>query len=326
MALSARPGASDADVAYCPRRTILDGLLVDAAAEAGVEVREGFRVDEILMSPEEEGRVIGVRGHDESGESVTELARVVIGADGRNSLVARAVRAEPYNEKPRAQISYYTYFSNLPIDGFQVYLGLSRGCAAIPTHGDLTLVMAGWPIEELERNRKDVEGNYLKALEMAPSLAKRISGPGATAKREARFMGMSVPNYFRKPFGPGWALVGDAGYSKDFAMAMGILDAFRDAELCANALDDVFSGRASFDDRMRDGYHRVRDEQVLPIYELNHQLARLEPPPPELQMLLGAIHRDETATADFIQVASGVLSPAEFFAERVPRLMAAALP
>jgi flavin-dependent dehydrogenase len=75
-------------------------------------------------------------------------------------------------------------------------------------------------------------------LEMAPAFAERVRA----AKREERFVGTAVASYFRRPYGPGWALVGDAGYNRDFITAQGMHDAFRDAELCAAALDEAFSG------------------------------------------------------------------------------------
>ena len=93
---------------------MLDELLVDAAAEAGAEVREGFSVAEVVFS---DGRVTGVRGRDRDGRAVTERARVVVGADGLHSLVARAVRPEQYHDKPPLLCSYYTYLSGLPMDG-----------------------------------------------------------------------------------------------------------------------------------------------------------------------------------------------------------------
>ena len=153
-------------------------------------------------------------------------------------------------------------------------------------------------------------------LELAPAFAERV--PAAT--REARFVGAAVPNYFRKPFGPGWALVGDAGYNKDFITAQGMHDAFRDAELCATALDETFSGARPFDAAMG-AYQATRDQQVLPMYELT-QFATLEPPPPELQQLLGAVHGNQQAMDEFARVMAGVLSPAEFFSEEnVGRLL-----
>jgi 2-polyprenyl-6-methoxyphenol hydroxylase-like FAD-dependent oxidoreductase len=190
----------------------------------------------------------------------------------------------------------------------------------MPTHDDLTLVIAGWPHAEFEANKSDIEGHYLKALALAPAFAERVSG----AKREARFLGASVPNYFRKPYGPGWALVGDAGYNKDPITAQGITDAFRDAERCAIALDEVFRGARPFDDAMAD-YQRARDAHVLPMYEFTCQLAMLEPPPPQLQQLLEAIHGNQQAMDGFVRMNAGTISPAEFFAaDNVSAIVAAA--
>jgi 2-polyprenyl-6-methoxyphenol hydroxylase-like FAD-dependent oxidoreductase len=141
-------------------------------------------------------------------------------------------------------------------------------------------------------------------------LADRVGA----AKREARFVGAAVPNYFRRPYGPGWTLVGDAGYNKDFITAQGIQDAFRDAELCATALAETLSGARSFDAAMEE-YQSTRDEHVLPMYEFTTQLATLEPPPPELQQLLGAVHGSQEAMDGFARVNAGVTSPAEFFSE-----------
>src|SRR6185437_2112466 len=117
---------------------------------------------------------------------VTEHARVVIGADGRRSLVAEAVRPEQYNEKPKLLAGYYTYYSGLPMNGrFETYIRPQRGFAAWPTNDGLTLVIAGWPFAEFEANRKDIEGNYLTTLELAPSFADRVRA----ARREERFVG-----------------------------------------------------------------------------------------------------------------------------------------
>ena len=111
--LAGAPGTEAAPVAYCPRRTVLDKLLVDAASEAGAEVREGFTVQEILV---DDDRVVGIRGHGKDGSTVTERADVVVGADGRNSFVAKAVHPEQYNEKPPLLAAYYTLLER-PADG-----------------------------------------------------------------------------------------------------------------------------------------------------------------------------------------------------------------
>ena len=118
--------------------------------------------------------------------------------------------------------------------------------------------------------------------------------------------------------------MGDAGYNKDFITAQGISDAFRDAELCANALDETFSGRCSFEAAMA-GYQSTRDAHVLPMFEFTTQLATLEPPPPELQQLLGAVHGNQEAMDGFARMNAGVTSPAEFFApDNVGRIFATA--
>ena len=296
---------------------MLDRLLVDAAAEAGAEVREGFTVEEVLV---EDGRVTGVRGHGRRGGSVTERARVVVGADGRHSLVARAVRPEQYHQKPQLLAGYYSYWSGLPTQGrFETWIRPDRGFAAWPTNDDLTVVIVGWPFAELEANRGDVEANYLETLALAPELADRVRA----ATREARYLGTAVANYFRKRYGPGWALAGDAGYNKDFITGHGIHDAFRDAELCATALDEALSGTGPFETAMG-RYQATRDRQVLPMHELTTQLAKLEPPPPELQRLLAAAHGNQEAMDGFARVIAGVTSPAEYFSEEsVGRILAA---
>jgi len=316
--ISGAPGTGDARVAYGPRRVVLDKLLVDAASEAGAEVREGFTVEDVSI---EAGRVTGIRGRDKGGQPVTEHARVVVGADGLHSLVSRAVVPEQYNERPRYLAGYYTYWSGLPMNGrFEAYDRGDRNWAAWPTNDDLTLVIVGWPIAEFEANKKDIEGNYLRAFERAPAFRDRI----LAARREERFVGTAVPNFFRKPYGPGWALVGDAGYNKDFITAQGITDAFRDAELCAAALDASFSGARPFDVAM-EAYRSTRDGHVLPMYEFTCQFAMLAPPPPEMQQLLEAVHENQEAMDGFARVIAGVTSPAEFFsAENVGRILARA--
>jgi flavin-dependent dehydrogenase len=305
-------------VAYGPRRTVLDKLIVDAAAEAGAEVREGFAVDELLF---DDGRVIGLTGHSQ-GKTVTERARVVIGADGRHSPVAKAVRPHQYNEKPQLEVMYYTYWSGLPTDGFEAVIRPGCGWGAIPTHDDLTMVVTGWPYAELEAIRSDIEGSYLTAFELAPAFAERVRA----AKREARFVGTAVANYFRKPYGPGWALVGDAGYNKDPITAWGISDAFRDAELCVSALDEWFSGSRSFGDAMGD-YQRIRDEHSFPMFELTCGFATLEPPPPEMQQLLAAVRGDQEEMDAFVSVMAGTLPVPQFFEpSNVERIIGAAAP
>jgi 2-polyprenyl-6-methoxyphenol hydroxylase-like FAD-dependent oxidoreductase len=172
----------------------------------------------------------------------------------------------------------------------------------------------------LEANKADVEGAYMQTFDFAPAFAERLR----SAKRETRVVGTAVPNFFRKPFGAGWALVGDAGYNRDFITAQGISDAFRDAELLSTAIDQWLTGTSSFDDAMQN-YQATRDNHVLPMYEFTLQLAALEPPPPEFRQLLAAIHGNQESMDGFARLNAGVTSPAEFFAEEnVARIFAGA--
>ncbi len=305
---------------YCPRRTVLDQLLVDAAVAAGAELREGFTVDEILAA---DGTVTGIRGHARDGAAVTERARVVIGADGKHSLVAKTVKPEHYDERPSRQAMYYAYWSGLPTRGFDVTIRVEhgRGWAAIPTHDDLTVMPFGWPVEEFHANRKDIEGNFFAALDLAPEFAERVRA----ATRESKFVGSAeLPGYFRKPYGPGWVLLGDAGYHKNPITAMGINDAFRDAELVAGALHDAFAGDRSFEEGMSE-YQQIRDREAMPVYEFTDDFAQLQPPPPEMQQLLGAMHGNQEAMDGFVSVQAATLPAPEFFApENVGRIMSEA--
>ena len=178
----------------------------------------------------------------------------------------------------------------------------------LPTNDDLTLLVLGWPYAEANAYKADVEANYLKTLELTPAVAERVRG----AKREERFYGGSVPNFFRKPYGPGWGLVGDAGYNKDPITAQGISDAFRDAEACTTALDEAFAGVRSFDDTMAD-YHRARDEHAMPIFEFTTQLATMEPPPPDVAQVLHAVSQSPAGQDAFVSMVAGTMSPIEFF-------------
>jgi 2-polyprenyl-6-methoxyphenol hydroxylase-like FAD-dependent oxidoreductase len=314
FAITGKPGT-----AYAPRRTALDEILVEAASQAGAEVRQGFTVESLVF--DDDGRVTGIRGHEKGGGTVTERSQLVAGADGRFSLVADAVEAEEYDTKPKLLAAYYSYWSGLPMNGrFETWDRPERGFAAWPTNDDLTLVIAGWPYREFEARKNDVERHFLETVEVVPEFAERLRA----AKREERFVGQAVAGWYRTPYGAGWALVGDAGYNKDFITAQGIHDAFLDAELCASALDEAFSGTRPFEETMED-YRAVRDTRTKAMYELTADLASLEPAPPELQQLLAAVSRSPEASHGFTRVIAGVTSPAEFFSEEnAGRIMAAA--
>ncbi|HEY7094970.1 MAG TPA: NAD(P)/FAD-dependent oxidoreductase [Ktedonobacterales bacterium] len=309
------PPAGDIAEAYCPRRTILDKLLVDAAVEAGAELREHFAVQDLVWDGD---CVSGIRGHSASGAMVTEQARIVIGADGVHSLVARQVDAPIYNTKPTYACAYYSYWSGLPLDSVEFYPREHRGFGALPTHHGLTCIIVGWPHDEFHAYRADIEGNFLKTLELAPAFAERAR----QGRREERFTGTAeMLNFFRKPYGSGWALVGDAGYHKDSITAQGISDAFRDAELVAKAVDAGLSGQRPLEEALAE-YEQRRNEEAFPIYEFTCQLAALEPPPAEMQQLFAALRGNHVETDRFMGVLAGTTPVPAFFApENLARIL-----
>jgi hypothetical protein len=96
--------------------------------------------------------------------------------------------------------------------GVELYLRAYRMALAFPTNDGLTCVAAAWPQSEFDSVRADVEGSHRKVIELSPGLAERMRG----GRRAERFQGTGdMTNFFRRPYGPGWVLVGDAGYHKD---------------------------------------------------------------------------------------------------------------
>jgi flavin-dependent dehydrogenase len=308
FAIVGRPaGVAAAPTAFAPRRMVLDELLVDAAGQAGAEVREGFTVDGLVI---EAGTVTGIRGHSTGSPSVVERARVVIGADGASSLVARAVDAPRYVDVPAFEALYLAYWSGLPTDGeYQLYARERRGLAAVPTNDGLTVALVAWPMDEFEANRRDLLGNYLRAFEADPAVADRIRG----ATRESKPVGAVMRNFYRQSNGPGWALVGDAGYHKDAVTAQGISDAFLDAESLVDAIDEAFSGRRPWDVTMA-ARQDARDRRTRAMFELTCQFASMDPPSEESAQLFAAVAADPRASEDFVSTYAGSMAVEDFFA------------
>ena len=254
-------------------------------------------------------QVNGIRGHAPGGATITEQARIVIGADGMRSLVARSVQAPMYYARPSLTCCYYSYWSGISIEGFQIHSRDHRTIFAFPTNDNLVCIVIEWPHREFHAFRADIEGNFLKTVDLVPELAEQVRN----GKREERFSGTAdLPNFFRKPYGSGWALVGDAGYHKDPRCGQGITDAFRDAELVAEAIDAGLSGCRALEEALTD-YERRRNEAVLPMYELNCQLASLEPPSPEMQQFFAALHGNQAETDRLLGTIAGTVPIPEFF-------------
>ena len=312
------PDANDGMGGFCPRRTVLDSLLATAAAEAGAEVREGFTIDQLLTTDDV---VVGVRGHGRDGRPVEEHARLVIGADGVNSFVARAVRAQEYDVRAVAVCAYYSYFSDVEQDDIELYVRDHHAFGGAPTNDGLHLVMVNWPARDFTAVREDVDAHVWRALESAPGFAARVR----QGRRQEKWYGTGgVPGYFRRPYGKGWVLVGDASYNRDPITAQGISDAFVDAHLLAETLIRWLSGQGAFDELLA-AHESARNERVRPMYEFTTQLAALEPPPPEMQALFGALRGNQDATNAFLSAITGAIPLSDFMSnENIGRIIAAA--
>jgi flavin-dependent dehydrogenase len=300
------PAVDGVNAVYSPRRYLLDTILVEAAAQAGVELRQEFLVQELLW---EDGRVVGIRGQAKMGGSVTERARIVIGADGRHSLVAKAVAAPSYDKQPTLTCGYYSYWAGVPLQGGEIYRRGKRLMGLWPTNDHLTLIYMAWPAAEFPTFRADVEGSYMATVDLVPALAERVR----QGQRAERISGSGeMANYYRKPSGPGWALVGDAGYLKDPISAYGISDAFRDAELLTAALDDGFTGRQPLEAALSH-YEQQRNAASKPFYDLTIETAQMNPFALEQLELLRALTHHSVAASQFFGVLTGVVQPTEFF-------------
>jgi flavin-dependent dehydrogenase len=290
-----------------PRRVALDRILVEAAVEAGVELREGFTVDALVRDGD---TVVGIRGHaGAQGSPCVERATITVGADGRNSRVARIVQAPEYECVPPLLAWFFSYWSGVAHDGLEIHV--TRNCArfSAPTNDGLLLLFVAWPLADAPKPGPALEPAFMAAIDAVPEFAARLRN----GRREERFYGAThLPNFLRKPYGPGWALVGDAGCHKDPFLALGCGDALRDAELLADALDAGFSGRSTMAEALAD-YERRRNAATLPPYRENLALARFEPPPHEQVTLLAALEHNAEDTRRFFMAREELIPPQTFF-------------
>jgi flavin-dependent dehydrogenase len=304
---------------YGPRRRVFDKILADAAVAAGVELREGFTVERFFGDGE---AISGICARESAGGSrVTERARMTIGADGRNSLLARTVDAPRYREAPAVLCYYFSYWSGVPCDGLEMYLRDRRMIFTFPTNDGQLAAFVGFPVEEFHRVRGDIPREFMQAIDLVPGLGERLRD-GA---REERFYGIrDLPNFFRRPYGPGWALVGDAGHHKDPFLALGMSDALRDAELLSEAIADGLSGSRPLDAALAD-YERRRNAATFEIYEENLRSAQFTPPPPELNRLRFALRGNPEDTTRFWMARVGMIPSTDFFnPENLQRILARA--
>jgi flavin-dependent dehydrogenase len=294
--------------AFGPRRTTLDKILVDGAVAAGAELREGFSVDEYVFDA---GRMVGVRGRARDGRVVEERAVITVGADGRNSRLARAVQAPMYEDGPPVLGYYFSYWSGVETEDFELYLrpGARRIIFSFKTEGGLFCIFVGFRMEELPEFRHDIEAMFMQTVDLVPDYAARIRA----GRRAERFYGASdLPNFYRKPYGPGWALVGDAGAHKDPYLALGICDAWRDGEFLATAIAEGLSGSRPMDEALAE-YERRRNEASDFDYKETLSVVPLGPPDPQVLAIRAAVRDKPDEATRLVKARMGMIERTAFF-------------
>lgn len=263
------------DTLYAPRRYLLDAELLEAARDSGVEIREETSMKDLLR--DEDGRVVGIRaGRGSSARNTT--ARYVIGADGHRSRVADLAGSAVRRSHPAINAIHYSYYEGIDADGFWFQFTPGVNVGLVPTNDGRCLVFVGRPSDLRHRFAADPDAEFMRLLEQGGDDLAALVGAG---QRVERFYGTSgLPGFIRQAWGPGWALVGDAGYTKDPISAHGISDALRDAELCARAVDralhDPLEETAAFD-----WFETLRDSLSTRLFEQSEALARFEWSPAE---------------------------------------------
>jgi 2-polyprenyl-6-methoxyphenol hydroxylase-like FAD-dependent oxidoreductase len=253
------------DALYAPRRTVLDPILVDAAVDAGVDVRYGITVKDVRR--DRSGRVTGIVGRDHAGRAVAINARIVIGADGIRSTVADGVGAPIEHQGTGAAAVVYGYWADVPADGYEWIFRTNAAAGLIPTNDGLTCVFAGASPRRIGRGGLTILEEVVR--DASPDAADRVAaGTGPTGLRT--FTGRA--GHLRRAWGPGWALVGDAGYWKDPLSAHGLTDALRDAELLARAVVAAAVDPSEEAEALAE-YQAVRDRLSLPLFHVVDTIA-----------------------------------------------------
>lgn len=255
---SAAPGPG-VPPAVAPRRGALDPVLLEGARQAGASVELGNSVHGLLT---EGPRVTGV-----ATDRGDYRARLVIGADGRNSRVAHLVGATKYIDNAAATYAYYTYWKGSTVSGFCAFLDEGSFTGMFPTNGGLTMVFFQAPHAGFEAARRDPTAHYLSLLKSQPAAMEFLAD--AAPVEPVRGTG-ALPTFFRVSAGRGWALAGDAGHHKDPLIARGIPDAFRDAELITAAVTAGWDGDL---DQALAGYTARRDARARPLSAANDSVA-----------------------------------------------------
>lgn len=280
------------DTLYAPRRYLLDSVLGEAAVQAGAELRDNTTMTGLLR--DDEGTVMGIRsGRRRSAEAIT--ARYVIGADGHRSRVAQLVDASLEGFHPATNAVHYAYYEGVAATGFWFQFSPGVNAGLIPTNDGQCLVFVGRPTDQRQRFTDDPDREFMRLIRQGGAdLAALVEN----AERVGKYRGTNgLSGFIRQASGPGWALVGDAGYTKDPISAHGISDALRDAELCARAVDRAISEPDRATEAMA-WYATLRDSLSARMFEESRALAGFAWSPAEASARMRVVSGEVKAECD----------------------------
>ncbi|ROZ98917.1 NAD(P)/FAD-dependent oxidoreductase [Gordonia sp. OPL2] len=305
---------SGIDYAMCVRRTHLDDALVRTARHTGAEVRERCTAHDLVWNA---GRVVGLRYTDDDGAEHEIRAPVVIGADGRKSLVAEQVGARtPTLVAPSGRACYYAYWSDSRTDLRHIASQWRTGSllgTAFPCDGGDLLCLLQPPVDLISEFRgRRAQDAYVHGVHSLPGLSRRLDG----CEMVSRVRGCTgIESYFRRSSGPGWALPGDAGHFKDPVTAQGIRDGLRYGRLLGEALAPVLSARTGVDPRAVDdataAWAAGRERDCIDVYQWTNVLAAGSPPSPVEYELYRQAQQDPEYAAVLSDIYNRVQRPAK---------------
>jgi flavin-dependent dehydrogenase len=305
------PAGPPGTFSLCPRRIVLDAVVMDHAVKAGARFEHRTRVEGLLMSGE---RVQGAVLQTAGGDRREVRARVVIGADGKSSKVADWVGAREYDLVPAMRPAYYGYFLGVeprPEPTLELMFGGDQIAFFFPMRDGEDCIAIEMQPEDFDEFRADHAAAFNARLQRLPEMKRRMKN----ARLEGKIMGVKgIDNYFRKPYGPGWALAGDAGYLKDPSTGSGIGDAVDVSFMLASALGEWFDG-ADWDSTMSAFQHK-RDEVMKPMYDATIAFTRMRDVGPAEEALLKAVFMNPgmTRSLAYTMLANlpNFLSPVEY--------------
>lgn len=290
------------------RRRVLDELLVESAAAANVDVRVGCAVERLLMDGD---RVVGVACRTKDGETFEERAPIVVGADGRNSFVARSLNLPKFDSRRRCTFAYWSYFSGFTPSQGQIHRRGRLAAAVVPTNHDQNMVLVWGPGEWFESFKRDIAGNHQRTLDyVCPEIGAQVR----SSTRQERFYGTADQDAYLRPlYGKGWVLAGDAECFKDQCTATGMTHAFRDAELVASAIDQAASGQGSFEDNFKIYESRRRSQSSAAYFDYVCTYAEMKPLRHDELLLFMALRSNQAETDRFIATHADIAPVADFF-------------